>query len=398
MGACCATAFAPGSHELCTKRKGITIAFSLAELMQNGGDPEAAAAFAAFQGVMRRFLIKRGVLRDKKYADKLRKEQYFSDADYFETMQPKNEIPLAMLSPKRAQDLPFKVYTYQHSQATYSGQWLGGFRHGEGTLVFTDGTRYSGQWQLGQPHGIGRFEMQNGTKYEGQFSLGRWHGKGKSVDQAGTVYVGDFALDRKHGFGKTKDLRGDYYKGAFVEGKQTGFGTKKFKTGAIYEGQWVDNQIQGFGFYLTAKMDKSYTGSYRDNKMEGFGVMQWTDGRRYKGLWKEDLKHGFGEQVNADGSSVRGTFIQGKLFGFGVYASKSNAKRHGVWQQGKKVATLTEEQVAQIQSGELAGSDLLEATEEEWAVIREYSSGLLKPCPGFATAERLYETEHETHK
>lgn len=110
----------------------------------------------------------------------------------------------------------------------------------------------------------------------------------------------------------------------------------------------MDNQIHGFGFYLTAKMDKSYTGSYVDNKMEGFGVMQWTDGRRYRGFWKEDMKHGYGIQANADGSSVSGTFIDNKLFGFGIYASKSNAKKYGVWKQGKKIATLTDEQALQI--------------------------------------------------
>ena len=53
--------------------------------MQNGGDQEAIAAFATFQGVMRRFLIKRGILKDKKYVDKVRKE-YFSNRDYYETI------------------------------------------------------------------------------------------------------------------------------------------------------------------------------------------------------------------------------------------------------------------------------------------------------------------------
>ena len=94
---------------------------------------------------MRRFLIKRGILRDKKYADKVRKA-YFSDHDYFETIQPTNEIPVSSLCDKSTLDLPTRVYTYAKSEATYSGQWLGGFRHGEGTLVFKDGTRYSGRW------------------------------------------------------------------------------------------------------------------------------------------------------------------------------------------------------------------------------------------------------------
>ena len=79
---------------------------------------------------------------------------------------------------KSCKDLPIKKYKYKLSEATYKGQWLGGFRHGHGTIVYSDETKYSGSWQLGQPHGYGRFEMKNGSKYEGQFSFGRAHGKG----------------------------------------------------------------------------------------------------------------------------------------------------------------------------------------------------------------------------
>ena len=95
-------------------------------------------------------------------------------------------------------------------------------------------------------------------------------------------------------------------------------------------------------------MDKSYTGFYKDNQMDGFGVMKWTDGREYRGFWKEDKKHGYGIQTNLDGSSVSATFIDNKIFGFGIYTSASNSKKYGVWKQGKKVATLSDDQVQKM--------------------------------------------------
>jgi len=31
--------------------------------------------------------------------------------------------------------------------STYSGDWLGGKRHGHGTLIWADGSRYDGEWR-----------------------------------------------------------------------------------------------------------------------------------------------------------------------------------------------------------------------------------------------------------
>jgi hypothetical protein len=44
-----------------------------------------------------------------------------------------------------------------HSGARYQGEWVGGFRHGRGSLEFPDGTTYVGQWLEGQPHGPGKW-------------------------------------------------------------------------------------------------------------------------------------------------------------------------------------------------------------------------------------------------
>ena len=90
-------------------------------------------------------MIKKRILRDKKHFDKVRK-WYFSDQDYFETINKGNVIDMSCLLNKSCKDLPIKKYKYKLSEATYKGQWLGGFRHGHGTIVYSDDTKYSGSW------------------------------------------------------------------------------------------------------------------------------------------------------------------------------------------------------------------------------------------------------------
>lgn len=54
------------------------------------------------------------------------------------------------------QDLITRTHKYK-SGAIYSGEWLGGFRHGEGLINYSDGSAYKGEWNIGKPHGLGTF-------------------------------------------------------------------------------------------------------------------------------------------------------------------------------------------------------------------------------------------------
>ena len=264
MGTCCSDVSSRNEGDLevqhilthsGSKGKGFTHKKSLRDLVAYG-DARALGLVIRIQFRMRSLLIKKGIIKDLKHRDENRK-YYFQDSDYYETIEPKNKINLS-----KTNELETRVYDYKKTQATYSGTWLGGFRHGQGTMVFKDGTSFTGQWQFGVAHGSGRFEMANGIKYEGMFSLGRAYGMGKLIDGDGNFYIGEFKMDKKHGFGKQKDAEGNYFKGDFVNGAKTGFGTKKWKNGATYEGEWQDNHINGFGFYYWPKDHKNYKGYY----------------------------------------------------------------------------------------------------------------------------------------
>lgn len=58
-------------------------------------------------------------------------------------------------------------YTYKASRATYEGDWLKGFRHGFGRIVFQDGTYYEGDWYLGEATGEGTIVYNSGRQYSG---------------------------------------------------------------------------------------------------------------------------------------------------------------------------------------------------------------------------------------
>ena len=117
-------------------------------------DPTVILLITRLQFRMRQVLIRKKIIEDPKNSDGNRK-YYFQDCDYYETLNFKNKINLS----KDNQILETRRHTYKKTQATYSGEWLGGFRHGNGTIVFKDGTSFVGKWQYGCPHGHGKFMM-----------------------------------------------------------------------------------------------------------------------------------------------------------------------------------------------------------------------------------------------
>ena len=65
-----------------------------------------------------------------------------------------------------------KVYQYS-TGSCYDGQWLGGFRHGQGAMKFPDGARYVGQWFYNVAQGKGWFFETDGSVYDGWWANNR---------------------------------------------------------------------------------------------------------------------------------------------------------------------------------------------------------------------------------
>ena len=140
-----------------------------------------------------------------------RPSRYLTDDNYFETLSNDRKIDMSWLVKGTKPDLEYKEYTYEGNGSKYAGEWLGGFRHGNGTQSFMDGTCYTGEWFLGRAHGKGKFHnTKTGLVYDGQFNDDIVHGYGK-LEREGTIYIGDFNFDRRHGFGIEKDAEGNIY-------------------------------------------------------------------------------------------------------------------------------------------------------------------------------------------
>ncbi len=78
---------------------------------------------------------------------------------------------------------------------TYQGQWLGGFRHGRGTMTWADGAVYEGEWNYGQAFGQGKFTHVDGDVYEGQWSNNKANGMGVYLNAKGARYEGQWKDD-----------------------------------------------------------------------------------------------------------------------------------------------------------------------------------------------------------
>ena len=108
------------------------------------GDALSIVIVVKLKLAVHRMLIRRGVKKDVKYKE-AKFDKYFEDADYFDTIEPDRSVDLSLLF-DLAPKLSSRIHYYKQTKATYDGEWLGGFRHGQGTMIFADGTTYQGSW------------------------------------------------------------------------------------------------------------------------------------------------------------------------------------------------------------------------------------------------------------
>ena len=88
-----------------------------------------------------------------------RNYDYFSTEEFLETIRPGKFL---------ATKLTKQSYDYTNG-ASYTGQGLGGFRHGKGLMYWNDGSEFIGQWYFGMPFGYGKFTHTDGEKFEGEW-------------------------------------------------------------------------------------------------------------------------------------------------------------------------------------------------------------------------------------
>jgi hypothetical protein len=82
---------------------------------------------------------------------------------------PQEDVKYSLRSVKGAsKKTRLEKFSYP-SGAVYKGEWLGGFRHGTGSMTWPDGAQYQGSWSFGFPLGFGKFTHTDGDSYSGEW-------------------------------------------------------------------------------------------------------------------------------------------------------------------------------------------------------------------------------------
>jgi hypothetical protein len=85
--------------------------------------------------------------------------------NYFTPDDLKSRLTVSTLANKKKRGEKF-VFS---SGGIYKGEWLGGFRHGSGSMQWPDGAHYQGSWSFGYPFGFGKFVHVDGDCYSGEW-------------------------------------------------------------------------------------------------------------------------------------------------------------------------------------------------------------------------------------
>lgn len=92
-------------------------------------------------------------------------------------------------------------------------------RHGYGIQIYPDKSRYAGVWHFDKQHGDGHLVFADGSEYKGNLNNGQFDGYGKFTwpkmtddpnlqDQVGHCYIGSWKYGKMHGEGKFLHAQG----------------------------------------------------------------------------------------------------------------------------------------------------------------------------------------------
>ena len=76
----------------------------------------------------------------------------------------------------------------------YEGEWMNGYKQGNGKYVYFKDTYYEGQWQNNCKEGLGNFKIPDG-EYVGQWINNKKQGKGKLTIYSGILFEGVWEND-----------------------------------------------------------------------------------------------------------------------------------------------------------------------------------------------------------
>jgi hypothetical protein len=220
-----------------------------------------------------------------------------------------------------------------NAQQSQTGCNSGNCTDGEGTYIYTDGSKYTGEFLNGKADGYGVVIYADGRKYVGEFRNHKAAGQGAWYGADGSIEPGYY--DANESWIKAANAK----KGCLEGNCENGYGVKYWDENVKYIGDFKNSVCEGYGTCYFSDGSK-YTGNWLNHKFEGEGTRYYADGTIQRGFFKEgnytgatgtaqaaqteggclkgDCKDGVGTYVYNDGSRYIGEFKDGKCEGFGV--------------------------------------------------------------------------------
>mmetsp|Transcript_22449 Transcript_22449/g.53200 ORF Transcript_22449/g.53200 Transcript_22449/m.53200 type:complete len:795 (+) Transcript_22449:739-3123(+) len=223
----------------------------------------------------------------------------------------------------------------------YSGSWLGGLRHGQGTCVYyTQDLRDEGGASKNLPEPLAVFS--------GGWQHGRWDGEGLlCVSRPARTLTGEFRGGIRSSAVRVQiEPGGSLYTGELSDGLRSGTGmsvehsailTMSLSAGAAAGGPVRSSEGSGSGQTVVKAMPIEYVGKWRLDVPHGLGKQTDAAGE-YEGEFDEGLPHGRGVLRKRSGAVFRGTWEYGVMEGRGrALPAATDGPRHwteGVWVAG----------------------------------------------------------------
>mmetsp|Transcript_991 Transcript_991/g.1635 ORF Transcript_991/g.1635 Transcript_991/m.1635 type:complete len:458 (-) Transcript_991:72-1445(-) len=274
---------------------------------------------------------------------------------------------------------------------TYTGEFINGFRHGEGRSFFhSTGEEYEGDFvcdepvelkifqhdgpltddggeelvdQITSPDEVGASERSGGLN-SSQISLlsgdtdnstasstrdnkqsspkKKSSPKNRRQDSLNELKISINSLSLSDIASDTPKLyryqNGDTFKGRLDKGKlRQGSGLyRENKTGSVYDGDWKDNMRHGVGV-LTFATGLEYRGEFFEDAIHGQGTITLLDSSVYTGSFFNGLFHGNGTLEESAAKSVyTGEFSNGLRDGEGEEGYLDGTKYKGEYKNGKR--------------------------------------------------------------
>ncbi|ESU44943.1 Putative MORN domain protein [Giardia duodenalis] len=220
--------------------------------------------------------------------------------------------------PESRQELPIKG-------EEYVGTFKNNIRHGSGRLLLTTtGDIYEGDFVEGHLEGTGKItygsknEMHAET-YVGEFANGLPHGQGTILFSDGSWYKGQFIAGKRTGMGiyynSTEDtlVEGEFEDGKAQEHCTITFNHSKPQSRRVVKG--VQQSQKGMNaIYTVSDSSYHYRGSLKDGLFHGQGVLEYSNGISYRGRFSEGKFSGLGKLTNPIYNYVlTASFYQGDI-------------------------------------------------------------------------------------